>query len=172
MKCLLDEGLIQTKVQELSLKIRKDYASHSLVVVGVLKGSFIFMSDLVRELDGLDITCDFLRVSSYEGQKSRGQVHLDFDLTQSIEGKHVLLIEDIVDSGTTLEFLKAHLTHKKPLSIRVVTLLYKEEIKPHLKSQLDYIGFTIPNVFVVGYGMDQDGQYRHLRNIYVLGDSA
>lgn len=159
-KTLISEEQIQSRIAELAAQIERDYNGEDVVVVGVLKGSFIFMADLVRHFKK-GVRCDFLRVSSYRKTKSTGQLRLDFDMTQPIAGEHVLLIEDIVDTGRTLHFLFEHLRLKEPKSLKVCSLLYKD-INPDNRQHVDYIGFDIPDEFVVGYGLDYEGRYREL----------
>lgn len=151
---------IQKRIENLAQKIQEDFAGKSLVVVGVLKGAFIFMADLVRHIK-IPLACDFLRISSYEKDKSTGVVRMDFDMTQPIVDKDVLLVEDIVDSGRTLSYLLKHMETKKPASLKVCSLLYKET-GANIKNRVDYIGFDIPNRYVVGYGLDSEGLYRSL----------
>lgn len=151
---------IEQRTTELAMQIDADYQDEPLVVVGVLKGSFIFMSDLVRAMKK-NVRCDFLRVSSYENDKSTGVVRMDFDMTQPITGDNVLLIEDIVDSGRTLQFLKQHILTKKPKSLKICSMLYKN-IGVDNRHLVDYVGFEIPNYYVVGYGLDSNGLYRAL----------
>jgi hypoxanthine phosphoribosyltransferase len=167
-KILISQRKIKARLTQLGHKITRDYAKleGELVVVCVLKGAVVFLADLIRSIDR-PVRVDFLRVSSYVRMRSTGQVRLEFDLTQPIAGKHVLLIEDIVDTGKTLEFLLRHLKTGKPKSLRVCTLLYKK-IRPTLRKKIDYVGFTIPNRFVVGYGMDCAGLHRNLPNIVAL----
>jgi len=166
MKTLIAANDIQKRISELGREIARDYANKEVVVVGVLKGAFVFMADLIRAIP-LPVRCDFLRVSSYENNASTGNVRIEFDLTQSIEGQHVLLVEDIVDTGRTLRFLIDHLRSKKPASIKICSLAYKE-IDPTLKPMIDYLGFIVPNQYVVGYGMDADGIYRSLPNVHAF----
>lgn len=157
---LLKADEIRRRVAELSQQINRDFEGKPLVVVGVLKGAFVFMADLVRSLKG-PVTCDFLRMESYDAEgKSSGSVRLEFDLTQPVEGKHVLLIEDIVDTGLTAAVLIKHLQEKRPASLRLCALLHKPAEKVHVN--IDYLGFEIPNVYVVGYGLDLNGEHRHL----------
>lgn len=166
MKTLIAANDIQKRISELGREIAQDYANKEIVVVGVLKGAFVFMADLIRAIT-LPVRCDFLRVSSYENNASTGNVRIEFDLTQSIEGQHVLLVEDIVDTGRTLRFLIDHLRSKKPASIKICSLAYKE-IDPTLKPMIDYLGFIVPNQYVVGYGMDADGIYRSLPDVHTF----
>ncbi len=155
------------RVSELGKEISEYYQDKDLILMGVLKGSFIFMADLSRSIR-VNHACEFIRVSSYHKKQSSGTVTLDFEMTQSIEGKHVLLVEDIVDTGQTLLFLKKHLMGKNPASLRICTLLYKQEMNPHIQRELHWVGFEIPKLFVVGYGMDYEGLYRHLPFIGTL----
>ncbi len=162
-KVLISEAAIRNRVRELGTEISRDHAGRDLFVVGVLKGAFVFMADLIREISA-PLHCEFMRVSSYESDQSTGNVRIDFDLTQSVAGKHVLLVEDIVDTGRTLRFLLEHLKTKGAKSVKVCSLLYKE-IDPDIRPLIDYLGFTVPNEYVVGYGMDSDGLYRSLPDI-------
>lgn len=170
MKELISQREIEARVRELAQEISKDLQNKEVAVVGVLKGAFVFMSDLVRQLD-LPVHCDFVRVSSYKGDQTSGSVHLDLDLSQSIKDKHVLLVEDLIDTGTTLSFLLDHLSTKEPASIQVCALLYKD-VNPKIRDSVDYVGFNIGNEFVIGYGMDFNGLYRSLPYIAVLPPSA
>ncbi|MBI4211618.1 MAG: hypoxanthine phosphoribosyltransferase [Deltaproteobacteria bacterium] len=160
VEVLFSRDDITSRLQALAKDIEKDYHGKELVVVGVLKGSFLFMADLVRCIS-LPLTCDFLRVSSYEGEHSTGDVRMEFDMTQPIHGKDVLLVEDIVDTGNTLRHLLSHLKAKQPSSLRVASLLFKETGR-NGRSLVDYIAFEVPNRFVVGYGLDYEGQFRSL----------
>jgi hypoxanthine phosphoribosyltransferase len=157
---------IAARVRELGARITDEYAGKELTLVGVLKGSLLFMADLAREIR-LPLACDFLRVSSYEGTKSTGVVRFDFDLTQPIKDKHVLLIEDIIDTGLTMSFLIENFRLRQPASLRVATLLDKPENR-RAPVAIDYVGFTIPNRFVIGYGLDLDGKYRNLPYIAAM----
>lgn len=165
-KPLLSAAAIQKRVRSLGKEITRDLKDKNPVVVGVLKGSFVFMADLIRELD-FPLTCEFIRVSSYSQKKSTGRIRLDFDLTQPIAERHVLLIEDIVDTGLTLQFLLKHLQASEPASVKVCSLLYKP-VNLKIRPLIDYIGFTIPNCFVVGYGMDDEGRSRNSPGIFRL----
>ncbi len=158
---ILSEGQIRRRVRELGEQISRDYAGNEVVVVGVLKGAFLFMADLVRELS-LSLRCDFLRVSSVNAKGKRNHsIRLDFDVTQSIENEHVILVEDILDTGNTLRYLLKHLSAKNPKSLSVCCLLDKKH-HPDLTSQIRYVGFDVPNVYLVGYGLDLNGRYREL----------
>lgn len=162
---------IQVKIKEVAAKISEDYKDKDLMLVGILKGSVVFMADLMRELD-LNCTIDFMAVSSYgSGTSSSGIVRIEKDLRNSIEGKHILLVEDILDSGNTLYYLKNFLANRQPASIKVVTLLDKPKRR---KSPIyaDYSCFDIPDAFVVGYGLDFDELYRNYPHIGVLRPEA
>ena len=161
-KILITEQEIAKLVRRLADEIQRDYTRKDLVVVGVLKGAAIFMADLIRQIN-LPMTCDFLRISSYGEDGTSGTLRLEFDLTQPIRGKHVLVLEDVVDSGKTLHFIRQHMENKGAASVKICSLLCKEHAAG--KAMLDYMGTTIPNDYVVGYGMDLAGQYRNLPHI-------
>ena len=163
---LITSQEIALRIAELGAQLTEEYQGKDLVVVGVLKGSFIFMSDLIRHIY-LPLACDFLRVASYEQNRSTGVVRMEFDMTQPVAGKDVLLVEDIVDTGKTLQALLKHMEAKKPASLKVCSLLYKE-IGAGMRKHCDYVGFTIPNHFVVGYGLDDNGLYRSLPYIGIV----
>jgi len=171
LKPYISERRLAARVRALGRAIRADYLERDrgrdLVLVGILKGSFIFMADLARAID-LPLTCDFMRVSSYGSRTtSSGEVKMDLDLSQPVKGKDVLLVEDIVDTGRTLNHVLKGLRGRKPASLRLAALLHKPE-RTHVKVPIDYLGFTIPDRFVVGYGLDFDGRYRNLRHLAVL----
>ena len=168
---LFTQDQVAARVQELAAQITRDYAGKTPLVVGVLRGSFIFMADLVRHLD-LPLTLDFMAASSYgAGTSSSGQVEIKKDISSSIEGYHVIIVEDILDSGNTLYYLLDVLKLRKAASIRICTLLDKPErrAKP---IQADYTGFVVPDAFVVGYGLDYNQQYRNLPYIGVLKEEV
>lgn len=159
---------IQTRVAELSSQISTDYKQIAskqkpLLIVGVLRGCFIFLADLTRAMT-ITHQVDFIALQSYTKANTTGAVELRLDLLSDIAGKHVLIIEDIVDSGYTMRYLLKLIEARQPASVRVCTLLSKPS-KRKVKVGLDYIGFKIPNVFVVGYGLDYDNRYRTLANI-------
>lgn len=160
IRVLLTSAEIQARVEDLAAEITRDYRGKPLVAVGVLKGSFIFMADLVRHI-GVSLTCDFIRVSSYEKDRTTGVVRMEFDMTQPIAGKDVLLIEDIVDTGNTLKYLLRHLEANRPSSLKVCSLLYKEAGGAS-RERIDYLGFSVPDEYVIGYGLDSEGVYRSL----------
>lgn len=169
---LFSEEEIRTRLQELGNEITADYRGKELVLVGVLKGSCVFMADLMRQID-LPLTIDFMAVSSYkDGTKSTGDVEILKDLSNPIRDKHVIVAEDIVDTGLTLSRLLAILGSRGAASIKLASFLDKPE--PRLKKELkiDYTGFTVPNEFVVGYGLDAAGRYRNLPFIAVVKDPS
>jgi hypoxanthine phosphoribosyltransferase len=167
LEILLSAEQIARRVRELAAQISADYHGRPLHLVGVLKGAWVFLADLVRHLD-LEVTIDFLGFTSYgQASESSGEVRITKDLDASIEGKDVLVVEDILDSGRTFEHLRVVLQAHRPRSLRVVTLLDKasRRVRP---VEADYVGFTIPDVFVVGYGLDCAQQYRHLRDVRIV----
>jgi hypoxanthine phosphoribosyltransferase len=162
---LLAEQL-QRRIAALGAQITADFAEEDLVVLGVLNGSFIFMADLVRAIP-IPLSCDFLRISSYTGTETTGNVTSVFGIRQSLVGKSVLLVEDIVDTGASMAYLKTHLETLSPKRVAIATLLFKKEAFT-FNYPLDYVGFEIPNKFVVGFGMDFDGEGRNYPDIYQL----
>jgi hypoxanthine phosphoribosyltransferase len=165
---LLTESQIQGRVKELGGQVSSDYAGRSLTLVSVLKGSLPFMADLMRSIDR-PLRIDLMEVSSYGGAttESSGLVRILKDLSSSIEGEDVLIVEDIIDTGLTLNYLVRYLRGKKPASLRICTLLDKPA-RRLVEIDVDYIGFTIPDQFVVGYGLDYGELYRNLRFVGVL----
>lgn len=157
----INEERLNAKVKEIGSELTKKFAGKKVVAICVLKGSFVFFSDLIRSLD-LDVTCEFFGVASYHGgTSSSGEVKVTLDLTHPIEGEHVILVEDIVDTGITMNYLKNAIQARKPASLTTVALLEKPEALK-VPCKLDYIGFKITNEFVVGYGLDYQGYYRNL----------
>lgn len=164
---LYSEEQLKARVAELGKQISKDYAGQEVMLLSVLRGAFVFMADLARAID-LPMTLDFMAVSSYgKGTSSSGQVQITKDLTEDISGRHVLIVEDILDSGNTLHYLLKILEQRHPASMKVCTLLDKPDrrVKP---VHVDYTGFTIPDAFVVGYGMDYAEKYRNLPYLGIL----
>lgn len=159
---------IQQKVKEIADKLTEKYKGEQVVAVCVLKGSFMFYSDLIRNIQG-DVTCEFFGVSSYHGTTSSGEVKVTLDLTHPVEGKHLLLVEDIVDTGLTMNYLKTNLISRKPKSLTTVALLEKPDALK-VQCEVDYTGFKIRNDFVVGYGLDYQGLYRNLPYIALVQD--
>jgi len=169
---LISADAIATRVAELGAQITRDYATREpveIVVIGVLKGSVIFLADLVRHI-AAPIFVDFIGISSYgDATVSSGVVQITQDLSRPIEGKHVIVVEDIVDTGHTVHYLLANLATRRPVSIALCSLLNKPD-RSEREVKIDYLGFTIPNKFVVGYGLDISQQYRNLPFIgYVQG---
>jgi hypoxanthine phosphoribosyltransferase len=163
----LSEDEIAKRVQELGAQISRDYADKELVLVGVLKGSFIFMADLARAISG-DLRVEFLGVQSYGDETtSSGVVQITFDLTKPIDGKHVLIVEDIVDTGLTMDYLLEQMRTRHPASVKLCALLHKPS-RMKKPCVIDYLGFTIPDLFVIGYGLDYAQKYRNLPYIGVL----
>ena len=159
---------LSARIKEIAAQISEDYRGKAPVVIGILRGSFIFMADLVRELDIPDMTLDFMSASSYgSGTVSSGLVNIKLDTSEPITGKDVILVEDILDTGNTLSRLVAELQKRNPASIRLCVMLDKPErrVKP---IQADYAGFQIPDGFVVGCGLDYDQKYRQLEYIGIL----
>ena len=166
----LSESEIKSRIQELANRINRDYEGKDVTAICTLKGSIIFFSDLIRMLK-FPVTCEFLGVSSYGNQTtSTGEVKVTLDLNEPLHGKHVILIEDIVDTGLTLSFLIETLKAKRPASLKAATLLFKPEALKAKELKLDYVGFEIPNKFVVGYGLDYAEKFRGLPYIGVLED--
>ena len=167
LKVLLSEEQIAEKVAQIGRQITEDYRDKNLLMVSVLKGSVVFMADLMRAVD-CPARIDFMSVSSYgSGTKTSGVVKIVKDLDQDLSGKDLLIVEDILDSGMTLSYLKGLLQGRNPASIRIATLLDKpSRRKVDLKA--DYVGFEVPDEFVVGYGLDYDEQYRNLPFVGVL----
>ena len=164
---LLDEQTLANTVQHLGAQITRDYQGQELLVIGILKGANVFMADLIRKID-LPIQIDFMAVSSYgHSIQSSGVVKINKDLDTDIENRHILIVEDIIDTGLTLKYLSENLQTRHPKSLKICTLLDKPERR---KTQLviDYVGFEIPDVFIVGYGIDHAEQHRNLPYIGVI----
>lgn len=169
IKPLIDANAIAARVSELAHQITRDYLGKDVVIVPVLKGSFVFAADLVRHID-LDVSIDFLRVRSYDdGTEPSGVVEITTDLSHSIEGREVILVEDIVDTGLTIHYLTQNLITRQPASLRLATLLHKPS-RTRKRVRIDYLGFTIEDVFVVGYGLDHAQKYRNLPYLAVVTD--
>jgi hypoxanthine phosphoribosyltransferase len=160
-KVLIDPAKLKARIAELGATISQDYAGSEIVAVCVLNGSFIFFSDILREIK-LPIHCEFLSVSSYGDKKvSSGEVKITLDINEPLENRHVILFEDIIDSGLTLSYLQNNIKARRPASLRTCSLLMKpESLKMHVN--VEYVGFKIGPEFVVGYGMDLAGRYRGL----------
>ena len=162
IRVLIDEASLKKKVKELGARITEDYTDRDLVIISVLRGSFIFLADICREIK-IPVIFDFMAVSSYGDSKvSSGIVRITKDLEFSIEGKEVLIIEDIVDSGRTLNYLVKNLRARNPRNIEVCALLDKEDVPRKMENRVKYKGFDIPYQFVVGYGLDYAEKYRNI----------
>lgn len=165
---LISSAQLAERIAALGEEIARDYKGNSLVLIGVLKGSFMFLADLARAIPSHALEVDFLGVASYgDATRSSGVVQITTDLTRPIEGKHVLIVEDIVDTGLTMTYLLENLATRHPASVKLCSLLHKPDRT--IKSvNIDYLGFTIPDLFVIGYGLDYAQRYRNLPFIGVL----
>lgn len=162
----LDEKTIQKRITELGFEISRDFENKNPVIIGVLNGSFMFLSDLSKKIT-VEAEVTFIKISSYSGESSTGKVKNLIGLESKLEGRHVIVVEDIVDTGLSMLHLNQQLQEKNPASISLVTLLHKPDALLH-NIPLDYVGFEIPNKFVVGYGLDYDGYGRNIPEIYQL----
>ena len=172
LEVLYSEQQIRDRISELGAQITADYTGKDLVLVSVLKGSCVFLADLMRVID-LKLTIDFMSVSSYKNElKSTGDVEILKDLSNSIRGKDVLVVEDIIDTGLTLSRLLDILGSRGANSIKLASFLDKPEPRIKKELKIDYVGFTVPNKFVVGYGLDAAGRYRNLPFIAVVKDPS
>ena len=165
-RVLLSQEEIQAKVAEIGKQITADFADKNPIFIGVLKGCFIFMADLMRNVD-IPCSMDFMAVSSYSGTSSTGAVKINKDLSQDIADRHLILVEDILDSGVTLNYLKNYLQVRKPASVHIATLLDKPT-RRKADIYADYSCFEVPDAFVVGYGLDYNERYRNLPYIGIL----
>ena len=168
MKVLVSEEQIQARIREMGAEISREYEGKDPVVLGVLKGVVMFFADIVRNID-IPCEIDFMSLSSYSGTNSTGRTEIRKDVSVDIKGRHVVILEDIFDTGTSLSFTVNHLLNKEPASLKVCTFLDKpERRKPGVTLIPEYVGYTIPNEFVVGYGLDFDEHYRNLPYIGIL----
>lgn len=163
---MISEAEIKEMVKRVASQINEDFGDEELIVVGVLTGSYIFTADLTRRLT-MPVVVDFMQVSSYVGSTSMGKLNVKKDLSINIEGKNVLIVEDIIDTGYTLKCLKELLLQRNPKSLKIVTAFDKPSRRVN-DMEADYRGIVIPDRFIVGYGLDYDGQYRHLKDICVV----
>ena len=169
---LFDEQQIRERISQIGRQINADYGGQEVLVVGILKGAFIFMADLVRELE-LPVKIDFLQVSSYgKATISSGEIHIKKELDDAIEGKHVLIVEDIIDTGITLSRICEILQTRNPASLKICCLLDKPSRRQVTTIRPDYVGFSIDDHFVVGWGLDYDQQYRQLPVVGILDPSV
>jgi len=167
---LVPKAEIESAIKRLASEIARDYREKNPLLLGILKGSFMFMADLVRKLD-FSLEVDFIRLSSYgSGQQTSGRVKVVQGLLTAVRGRHVLVVEDIVDTGITIAFLLDYLKKKKPASLRLCTLTDKPS-RRRVPVVIDYLGFTVPDKFIVGYGIDCDEKYRNLPDIFYLEES-
>tara|TARA_Y100001970_G_scaffold178937_1_gene217814 strand:- start:12689 stop:13225 length:537 start_codon:yes stop_codon:yes gene_type:complete len=162
----LSKDKINTRIKEIASQLSNEYFDECPVIIGVLNGSFIFLADLIRSFD-FDCEIDFVKASSYVGKESLGQVKLDKDVTIDLNNRRVILVEDIIDSGLTIDYLYEHILSYNPVDITIVTLLSKKN-SYKLNFNIDIIGFEIVSDFVVGYGLDLDHKFRNLDSIYSL----
>lgn len=166
-RILIEEDKIKTRVKEIAAEIRRDFGDEDLIMVCILRGSCYFFADLTRELDNF-VRLEFMSVSSYgSGTTTSGEVRILKDINAPIDGKNVIVVEDIIDTGSTLAYLKRILAARNPKSLKICALLDKPSRRV-TEIEGDYIGFTVPNVFVVGYGLDYDQKYRNYPEIGVL----
>ncbi|MBE6985918.1 MAG: hypoxanthine phosphoribosyltransferase [Ruminococcaceae bacterium] len=172
MEVLLSEEQIKARIDELGKELSAEYAGKDPVVVGVLKGVVVFYADMIRRIT-VPCQTDFMWISSYEGSNSTGNMVVKRDISCDIKGRHVLILEDIYDTGNSLDFTYRHLLSKEPASLKICTLLDKpSRRKPGITLQPDYVGFEVPNAFVVGYGLDFNEHYRNLPYVGILKPEA
>ena len=157
---LINKSRLEKRIEELAKQIEKDYEGKNLVFIGILKGSVMFMTELAKNIKS-NVEMEFMDVSSYEGTESTGNIKINSDIRNSIKGKDVIIVEDIIDTGRTLTFLIDYLKQKEPNSLKIVTMLSKPS-RRILELNVDYIGFSINDEFVVGYGLDYNEKYRNL----------
>lgn len=167
-RILISQEELQSRIKAMAQEVSKDYEGKDPVFVGVLKGVVLFFSDFIKQVT-IPCQMDFMCISSYSGTESTGNMHVKMDISTQIKNRHVIVLEDIFDTGNSLNFTFHHLLSMEPASLKIVTLLDKpERRKPEVTLKADYIGFVIPNEFVVGYGMDYDEYYRNLPYIGIL----
>jgi hypoxanthine phosphoribosyltransferase len=170
-KVLFSRRKIAQRVGELAAQISRDYTGQDLLLVGILKGAFVFLADLVRALE-IPAQVDFVRLMSYgSSTETSGEVHITKDLELSVKDRHVLIVEDIVDAGLTLDFLLGHLASHSPASLKICCLIDKRE-RRQVEVPLDYVGFTVEKGFLVGYGLDCAEKFRTLPEVYELVESG
>ena len=166
MKLLLSESDIKKRVKELADQISVDFKGKTPIFVGILNGSYVFMADLLRELS-IQVEVDFVKIRSYDGDSSTGTIKFRKDISADIDNRDVIIVEDIIDSGFTINFLVNRLRESGPKSVAVATALYKKEVAK-LDFEVEYVGFEIPPEFVVGYGLDYNERYRNLIDVMVM----
>jgi hypoxanthine phosphoribosyltransferase len=166
-KVIIPKEKIAERIDELAAEIRRDYNGKNPLLIGILKGSFVFMSDLVRAMN-IPVEIDFVRLASYgAGKESSGKIKLVKDVETPIKDRHVLVIEDIIDRGLTVQFLLDYLSFRKPASLKLCAL-FDKRARRRVEVPIDYVGFTIPNAFVVGYGLDLGEKFRYLPDLCIL----
>jgi len=166
LSILFTKDEIQATVKKLAAEIRRDYLGKHPILIGVLKGSFMFLADLIRHLD-FPLEVEFIRLSSYGGRESSGKIKLVQRLQAKVKGRHVLVVEDIIDTGLTTAFVLDYLSKKKPASLKLCVLTDKPS-RRQIPVNIDYRGLTVPNKFIVGYGLDWDERFRNLPDIYIV----
>lgn len=172
LEIMITEEQLQSRIRELGEILTADYEGKDPIVVGVLKGVVVFYADMIRQIK-THCQMDFMWVSSYEGTDSTGNLVVRKDIASDIKGRHVLILEDIFDTGNSLQFVKEHLLAKEPASLKICTLLDKpSRRKPGITVEADYVGFEVPNAFVVGYGLDFNEHYRNLPYVGILKPEA
>lgn len=157
---LINQSKLEKRIEEMAKQIQKDYQGKEIVLVGILKGSIMFMAELAKNIKA-SVALDFMDVSSYEGTESTGKIKINKDIRDSIEGKDVIIVEDIIDTGRTLTYVREYLKQKNPNSIKIATMLSKPSRRV-IELNVEYIGFSIEDKFVVGYGLDYNEKYRNL----------
>lgn len=157
---LINKTKLEKRIEEMGKQIQKDYEGKEIVLIGILKGSVMFMSELAKNIKN-SVALDFMDASSYEGTESTGKIKINKDIRDSIEGKDVIIVEDIIDTGRTLTYVRDYLKQKNPNSVKIATMLSKPSRRV-MELQVDYIGFAIEDKFVVGYGLDYNEKYRNL----------
>jgi len=166
MRLLLSESEIKKRVKELANTISEDYKDKTPIFIGILNGCYVFMADLLRELS-IGVEVDFVKIRSYDGDSSTGTIKFRKDISADIDDRHIVVVEDIIDSGFTINFLVNRLRESGPKSVSVASMLYKKEVAK-LDFEIDYVGFVIPPEFVVGYGLDYNEKHRNLRDVMVM----
>jgi hypoxanthine phosphoribosyltransferase len=167
LKVIIPKEEIAQRLTELAAEIRRDYKGQNPLLIGILKGSFVFLSDLMRSMN-IPVEVDFVRLSSYgAGKENSGKIKLVKDVETPIKGRHVLVVEDIIDRGLTVRFLLDYLSFRKPSSLKLCALFDKPS-RRKVEVPIDYVGFTIPDAFVVGYGLDLDEKFRYLPDLCIL----
>ena len=167
LKEVISKEELSSRIAEIGAEISSTYNLESVVFIVVLNGSFIFASDLIRAVD-IECEVDFIKVASYSGMKSVGKINFEKDLSTEIAGKNIIIVEDIIDSGNTINFVKEFIDNKNPKSLKIATLLLKTKIAK-LSFKIDWVGFEISSEFVVGYGLDYNQKLRNLNAVYRLG---